>query len=564
MLSSIKIAHKIYIAGLLQLALVVLIIWTSLFQMQKIGHEIIEIAEDDIPLTRALTLMTEHQLEQAINFEKAMFKSFLIASGDSSAQEEFNKSREKVDQLTKKVHQEIIDAEKFIESVIDKLYSEAAIEEYHYINSILKAIEKDYKILEIEMSKVLDLAEKQEIQKAVKLAKEIEKLEEKIDSQMIYALNHIQDFTLQSARQAEHDEQLAEKIILAIGSIAFVLAILIALLLVKAVTKPINLLRERLDEVNKGDGDLRIQLDIKGKDELARVAQSFNSFISNVRKTILSVNRSADSLGESSAQAISVMEDAMKNVTIQYKETEIVADTVTTMSESINDVASSTIKASEITNSVRKLVNDGRESAIEGKAIMEKLTQEVNNTSNVLQSLATETDNIGSVLDTIRGIAEQTNLLALNAAIEAARAGETGRGFAVVADEVRTLAQRTQESTGDIQALVERLQAESKNAVDSMQKGNESTNECLSKSNETAEAFQKSADAMNQIADLTQQISTTAEQQAKVAEGINASLINIRDVSESTERGAQQVCDTNDEIGRKLISLHTDLNHFQV
>lgn len=564
MLSSIKISHKIYIAGLLQLSLVILIIWASLTQMQKIGHEIIEIAEDDIPLTKSLTLLTEHQLEQAINFEKAMFKSVLITQGDNYAKVEFKKAREKVDTLTKKVHQEILETEAFINSVMDRLYSEAAIKEYQHINEVLKAVENDYKTLEKDMAQVLDLAANQEIQKAVILAKDIEALEEKIDSQLIYALNHIQDFTLKSAMQAEHDEQLAEKIIFTIGIIAVLFAALIAFALVKAVTNPINLLNDRIEEVNKGDGDLRVKLAVQGKDELAKVANSFNNFIENIRNTIISVNVSAESLGKSSEQAITVMEDAMENITVQYKETETVAETVSTMSESINDVASSTLKASDITTEVRKLVYDGRESAIEGQAIMEKLALEVSNTSTVLQSLATETDNIGGVLDTIRGIAEQTNLLALNAAIEAARAGETGRGFAVVADEVRTLAQRTQESTGDIQTLVERLQAEAKNAVDSMNKGNESTTDCLEKSNETADAFQKSADAMNQIADLTQQISATAEEQAKVAEGINESLINIRDVSESTERGAKKVCDTNEDIGRKLIDLHTNLNHFQV
>ena len=564
MISSIKLSHKIYLVGLIQLVVVILISWVGLSQMEKIGVEIKEIAEDDIPLTNSLTLLTEHQLEQAIYFEKAMFKSFLAAQGDTAAEAEFNQLREKIISLTKKVHQEIIDTENFIQSVIGHLHTQAAIDEFQRVYNVLKDIENKYNTLEIEIAKVLDLAAEKKMDEAIASAVVIEKLEEDLDNSLIKVLNEVQAFTLESAVRAESDEKKAYQLILILSVFAIIVTLILPALLANAITKPIVDLNDRLVEVSQGDGDLRSQLDVKGNDELSAVSQSFNHFVENIRKTIISVNTAATVLGESSDKTIGVMEESLENVTVQHRETQAVADTVASMSDTINSVASSTAEASEIAGDVRELVHRGRESAIQGQSIMKQLASEVNNTSTVLESLASETDNIGSVLDTIRGIAEQTNLLALNAAIEAARAGDTGRGFAVVADEVRTLAQRTQESTGDIQSLVERLQAEAKNAVSSMSAGSESTSQCLAKSAETAEAFQESSDAMNQIADLNQQISSTAEQQAKVAQDINQSLENIKAVSQATESGVQLVTESNKQMGQKLIDLHSSLNRFQV
>lgn len=564
MLNQLKISHKIYIAGIIQFLVLAAVSWVGLTQMAKIGLEIEEIAEDDIPLTKSLTLLTEHQLRQVILFEKSMFKALLAAQGDEKAAQEFDHLRAEVIELTKTVHQEIIDAERFIESAIGRLHTQAAVDEYQYIYDVLKDVDSKYNVLESSLTDVLTLAAEQKIDEAVAKALPIEKLEQELDQSLVEILNRLQDFTLQSAQQAEYDEQYAYKLIFGFSIAGLFLSILLPFLVSRAILSPIKQLNERMVEVSSGDGDLRVQLAVTGKDELSEVTESFNQFADNIRKTIISVNDAASSLGESSEKTIGVMETSLENVSIQHKETEAVANTVAGMTDTINNVADSTAEASDIANNVKSLVNKGRESAMSGHAVMEKLATEVNNTSDVLESLASETDNIGSVLDTIRGIAEQTNLLALNAAIEAARAGDTGRGFAVVADEVRTLAQRTQESTGNIQSLVERLQNEAKNAVDSMSKGSESTQQCLSTSLETAKAFQESSDAINQIADLNEQISATAEEQANVARNINQSLVNIKAVSDSTEEGVTEVSSANKLMAQKLIDLHTNLNRFQV
>jgi len=192
-----------------------------------------------------------------------------------------------------------------------------------------------------------------------------------------------------------------------------------------------------------------------------------------------------------------------------------------------------------------------------------QLEQEIELASATIGHLAEKTNGIGMVLETIRGIAEQTNLLALNAAIEAARAGESGRGFAVVADEVRSLAQRTQSSTGDIQSLVEGLQAEAKNAVGCMKKGSDSTQVCLEKSSITANYFVEISDIVTNITALNEQIATATEQQSVATDEINTNLTTITNIAAATSSGARTTSQANQTINAGLDDLRLQVHQFK-
>jgi len=563
-LSKIKISHKIFLASAIQLLLILLVGSIGIIQMAKIGAELFDIAEEDIPLTRSLTLLTEHQLEQTIYFERAIIKSLLVQRGDSKAREELKKITKKINALSKKVEEEILTTEDFVAEAILKLHSQKAKEKYKEIGGVLKEIEILYKSIAKDNNNLLNIISVRYTDDATALIKKVEAQQDILDHKLVDLVNDVQEFTLQAALKAEHDEKQGLKLIVITLVVSLLFSIAIPFIIGRAITKPINFLKDRLHEVAVGDGDLTLRLDDSSKDETGEVATSFNTFLIKLSNIITNINGSAEVLGKASEEAISVMGETVNNVKKQYSETEVVANAVSEMSETINSVAKSTSDAAVVAETVKQRVDEGKTAASETHIIIEKLAGEMGQASNVIEALAEETNNIGSVLDTIRAIAEQTNLLALNAAIEAARAGDTGRGFAVVADEVRSLAQRTQTSTGDIQTLVEGLQKEASNAVSSMKKGSESTEMCLSKSVETTEAFQDASRAVSEISDLNLQIATAAEEQSVVSIQINDSLKNIKEIAETTNTGAQKTSSSNQKIAERVLDLHTNLNQFQV
>jgi methyl-accepting chemotaxis protein len=401
---------------------------------------------------------------------------------------------------------------------------------------------------------VLVLIKKGDIDNGLKAATKIEAFEDKLNKELVSLLDEVQAFTLSAAQQVEADEKSAISLI----------AIAIPLIIGKSITNPINKLNARLHQVAHGDGDLTLRLDDSASDEVAEAAGSFNTFMDKLSGTIKSVNTSAEELGKSSETAIRVMEKTLSAVENQRDETSMVSNAMLEMRTATQHVAENTSEAAKVAEGAKQRVEDGRNAAKETQGIIKQLATEVSSASTVIESLAAETENIGTVLEAIRGIAEQTNLLALNAAIEAARAGDTGRGFAVVADEVRSLAQRTQSSTGDIQKLVESLQTEAKNAVDSMKKGSDSTEQCLAKSDETSAALEDASQAVASISDLNAQIASTAEEQSASAEQISDNVNNISNIAEETSKGTAETASANQNIAKSLINLHTSLNQFQV
>ena len=564
MLSKLKISQKIYVLGVAQLLLMMVMGLVAFSQMNKIGIELVDIAEQDIPLTNMLTKITEHQLEQAILFERALLKQSLVAQGQAQFSSEFDKLTGQILSLEDKTLKEIIEAEKFIGQAISKLHTDEAKQAFRQLLAGLKQVEQSYGVLQTDTKELLTAVAQNGVNANLKKVKKIEALEDEIDVALIEILDKVQAFTLKSARQAEKDEQLGIELISYIFVFSIVVGAILPIIISRAISTPVNILQGRLTEVAQGDGDLTLTLDDSARDETGAVAKAFNGFLKVLRKMIRDTNAQADELGKSSETALQVMQQTLDNVEKQRTETEMVAAAVEQMSATTQNVARSASDASTVTDKVRERVLQGRQGAVETQSIIKQLADEVSDASEVIKNLVNETNNIGGVLESIQGIAEQTNLLALNAAIEAARAGESGRGFAVVADEVRNLAQRTQTSTVDIQELVQRLQAEAQNAVDSMQKGSSSAQQCLDKSSDTTAVFEDAAESVNEITDLNAQIAAAAEEQSSVANEVNQNLANISHIAELTTEGARETSKANENIAKRLIDLHSNLNKFQI
>jgi methyl-accepting chemotaxis protein len=564
MLKNLSIKYKIYLLASISLLLMSIMGSIAVVQMAKIGTELVDIAEIDVPLANKVTKITEQQLNQNTLFERALFNAALHDLKVAGSLEHFNEIKSELAVSTKTLLQDIKDIEVFVAQAINIIHTEEGKEKFRHVSAVLTDVEHHYTEVSDNAARILDSASTAAPEQLAKEAAKVEALQGALKHELIDLLDEIQKFTLAATLQAEHDEQSAIIWI----SISFVLALVVGLVLPfiisKSIVTPINTLTARLTEIASGDGDLTIRVDDSAKDETGDVARQFNKFLDVLKTLISNTNNQADDLGDASELALRVMRETVSNIDKQHAETGMVATAVNEMSSSTQEVARSASHAAQVTQVVKEKVTEGRQEAIETQSIIKQLADEVSEASEVIKSLVEETNSIGNVLESIQGIAAQTNLLALNAAIEAARAGESGRGFAVVADEVRTLAQRTQTSTVDIQELLLRLRSEANNAVTSMNKGTDSAATCLEKSAKTSQTFEEASSSVTQISDLNVQIAAAAEEQSAVAEEINRNIVRISDLAEVTAQGAQSTAEANTTIAKRVIDLHTNLNAFVV
>ncbi|WP_339515625.1 methyl-accepting chemotaxis protein [Pseudomonas sp. RL_15y_Pfl2_60] len=307
--------------------------------------------------------------------------------------------------------------------------------------------------------------------------------------------------------------------------------------------RPLQQIKNNLDDIAAGEGDLTRRLPINGDDELGQLAGSFNRFIEKIHGMVSQMvdvtSQLTELVGQVSAQA-QRSEDAMER---QRHETDQVATAINEMSAAAQEVAQSAQGAAE---AAQKTDTEGQaaKKVVDGSIErIHTLVQDIRDSGLSLDTLQKDVTSIVSVLDVIRSIAEQTNLLALNAAIEAARAGEAGRGFAVVADEVRALASRTQQSTQEIQGMIDRLQKGTQDAVTSMQRSSDAGDVTREQANHAGTSLDAIAQLIGTINAMNAQIASAAEEQTAVAEEINRSVhkiaVAVDNVADETQQGAQ-------------------------
>ena len=348
--------------------------------------------------------------------------------------------------------------------------------------------------------------------------------------------------------------------------IIMIISILVALVITRVtligITRPLARVNKMLNIV--ASGDLSMKLDETGKDEFAQLSRNCNSLIDSLRNLIESiVNRSAQ-LAAAAEQTSAVTAQSTTAIEEQRNQVEQAASATTEMSSTSQSVLSSANDAlGEIKHADDEAERVKKISAV-GRETIEQLADEVESAAQVINQLQQDSASIGGILDVIRGIAEQTNLLALNAAIEAARAGEQGRGFAVVADEVRTLASRTQESTSEIQTMIEALQAGAGKAVTVMDAGKSKATECVNQSEEADKALEVITHAVHEAFDRSSQIATAAEEQSVVAHEISENLESIVTIAEQTTAGSQQTATSSSEVARLAEELQQSVQEFKI
>ncbi|MET6759698.1 methyl-accepting chemotaxis protein [Pseudoalteromonas sp. NCIMB_1079] len=344
--------------------------------------------------------------------------------------------------------------------------------------------------------------------------------------------------------------------------IATLLAIAIAIITVSRITKPLAEVNRILDIV--ASGDMTQRLDDSAKDEFGELSKSCNTLIDSLRSLIKGIISRSTQLAAASEETSAITAESSQAIRNQQAQVEQAATATTEMSSTSQTVSNSAQQAlSEIKNAdkeaerVKGISNNN-------KATIEQLAREVDDASQVINKLHQDSASIGSILDVIRGIADQTNLLALNAAIEAARAGEYGRGFAVVADEVRSLASKTQESTQEIQAMIESLQTGAEAAVTAMSKGKQRAVSCVEQTDLASSALDSITFAVSQAHDVSEEISTAALEQQQVAQEISERLESIVAIAEQTAEGANQTNISSSEVAKLAEELRLSVDEFKV
>ncbi|QYJ75275.1 methyl-accepting chemotaxis protein [Shewanella sp. FJAT-52076] len=331
-----------------------------------------------------------------------------------------------------------------------------------------------------------------------------------------------------------------------------------------SVSKPIAAVARMFRDIGEGEGDLRQRLPVQGEDELAQLASGFNSFISKIQDSVIEVAQTSEQLGKSAIDVSRQAQQTLEDSQDQKDRTMQVVTAINEMGATVNEIAANAAQAAEAAKDADRASGSGQKVVTQARDTINQLSKDVSQVGEVIESLATHTKSIGSILDVIRAISEQTNLLALNAAIEAARAGEAGRGFAVVADEVRNLASRTAASTDEVQVMIDKLQSESARAVNAMSQSRSRSQEGVSAVDEASNTLSGISDQIGLISDMNIQVAAATEEQSTVVEDINRNVTEINDITQRTAATAQAAARASKDLNALATRLDQLVARFKV
>jgi len=502
--------------------------------MRKAIAEIIQSANDD---NDAQAVYHAAHVQEKLLFGRLFVYKFL----NSNTQENYSLA---INAIENKLEEEAIELQQYLQNPIrQNLLSQFLQAQKGYVRGlkeIYRVIENKNELLENTLYRI-----------GPQVAKSVEDVKLSVMAE--------QDI-LGSEIKANTNDSINLTLLLSVAAI--VMGSIAAYLLTISITRPIS---EAVKAANQlAEGDLTIEVTSSSRDETGQLLESIQATATNLRNIVTTISGASIELASASQELAVVTEQSSQGVVNQQTETDLVATAMNEMAATVNDVASNAAKAAEAANQADNDASVGGQVVEKTILAINTLADRVNESSEKLGEVEQETLNIVKILDVIRGIADQTNLLALNAAIEAARAGEQGRGFAVVADEVRSLAQRTQDSTQEIQNMIEQLQAGTQSTVAVMAQGKTQAAQSVDQANETGSALQAITHAISVINDMNIQIASASEQQSSVAESINENVINVKRIAEENAVAANQTRASTSEIAHLSEQLKELVDQFKI
>ncbi len=529
----------------------------GIYAMTQIGVSLQSITQTDIPLTSKITNITEHQLQQALHLERALRFSGALQKNIALFKEEI----QRFETINQQIEEEIHEGENLAEALGGLSAEEQA--EFARMNVALKRIEVEQREYAQQVRTVFTHLDEGNIAAAEASVKQVETKEDQLNEELHTLLGEISGITAQASLRAGQQEQNALSTLAAITVTALLLGLTLSWLVTGNITRRLSQVSQGLKAIASGDLRQRIH-GRDGRDEIGSLKASAKEMHTRLLEMISHIGETTEQLSAAAEEMSIVTTQTREGIHRQQSETAQVATAMNQMTATVQEVTSNISLSAETAENTYRNTDSGQqiiEATIQG---IRQLASRIEHGAETVQQLEQHSGEISGVLDVIKGVAEQTNLLALNAAIEAARAGEQGRGFAVVADEVRTLASRTQQSTEEINQMINSLQSVSRAAVQVMTESQEQVQSVVIQATSADTTFTEIRDAVSHINDMSGQIASAAEEQSCVAEEINRNIVQINDIAGETATGAEHTATASQDLAHMATELQNIVRQFRV
>jgi methyl-accepting chemotaxis protein len=560
-LNDFSIKVKLFAITLFLLILMIASAGYALKSMDHIADELDSIVTIDIPMINVLTKISESQLEKTRSFER-LFRYANLQNKTAESIEKINKNKAQIIQYDIEIKEQISKALQLSQQAKQVAFNNTQQSEIENVEHALNRIREDYDNFIKQANSILTMIDHGQINEAEKLIASLEQDEDKLTYNTESLLHEMETFTEKAGNRAAEHEHTAIVILAMLALLSLLIGLSISRLLSNNISKRLTYSVKQLETI--ASGNLRHDLEVSGHDEIGKLQQSMSTMQQRLREMIKHINDTTIQLSTAADEVSTVTSQTSANVQQQQSETEQITTAMTQMSATVREVTLNIESTSNSASDVNTQVKTGQEMVSNALCGVNKLGEQIETNATVISELERNSENINSVLEVIKSIAEQTNLLALNAAIEAARAGEQGRGFAVVADEVRTLASRTQDSTSEINQMIESLQTNSANAVQAMEISRKQATTVVGQAQSAEEALQAISTSVARIDQMSSQIATAAEQQSSVTDEMTRNIDHINNLAIQNAAGSEQTSAAGEELSRMASSLQQMVAAFRI